>query len=366
MNIVIKNQGFRILDSLNTEVIKTLTGEFSREEVQEQLINLYYNKAIVDITAIRNYYDANSVVAFLRAFEPTKVVLLLNDSEVINSGSFLGILVDNGIYNFTRNAAGVTYLLDNPNTYEAVAQYTRKDYGLNSTMQAAPTLGMPDANFAPPPMVQQNQFIAEEMMPSQPIQEDTSSKKALRGQKIIGVQNLTKHAGATTLAYLMINQLKTNYNVRGIEMNKQDFIYFRDSDLSMCTSIDDFKLKLKEYANAEVIIVDLNDFDASEFCDDILYLVDPGRLSINKLMKKDSNVATKVRKGKVILNRSSVKHIEMPDFEHETKFSVFFNMPNLNDREERIQMVDALLYNLGFKKQNPGNMGLFGNIFQKK
>ena len=341
MNIIIKNQNARILDSLNIEIIKTLTGEFSIEEIGQQLINMYFNKVIIDITSVRNYYDINSVLTFLRGFEPEKVVVLLNDSEAINSHSFLGKLVENGYYNFTRNAAGITYLLEHPNGLGDVMQYTKvpTSYDLNVT-----------ANVNGGAASTQRGVI------------DEKEFKTRRNQKIIGLQNLTEHAGSTTLAYMMIKQLRLNYQVKGIEMSKQDFIYFRDPDLAFCTGIDDFKLKLRDYDNADVVIVDLNGFDASDLCDEILYLVEPGTLKLNKLIKKDSNALSKIKNGKVGLNRSAIKKEELSDFEYETKFKVFFNLANFNDRKERIQIIDTLLYNLGFTKQNPEG-GLFGGMF---
>lgn len=345
MNIIISNQNNKITDSLNVEVIKTLSGEFSLDEITNELFNFYYNKAIIDITAIKNHYDINSVINFLRGFEPTKVIILLNDSEVINSNNFLGKLVENGYYNFTRNAAGVNYLVDNPNSYEDVEQYVKlsNPYLLNQTFSS-------DNNG-------ENFQVNKET--------DQKHEKSNQNQRIIGVQNLTEHAGSTTLAYMMYKQLKYNYSVKGIEMNKQDFLYFREPDLSLCTSIDDLKIKLKEFANADAIIIDLNGFDSGAICDEILYLVDPGTLKLNKLLKKDSNVYLKVKTGKVVLNRSSIKLEEIPNFEYETKFRVFFNISNFDDRKERIKIIDELLYNLGFKKQNPENMGFFGNIFHK-
>lgn len=343
MNIVIKNQNSRILDSLNIEIIKTLTGEFSIEEVNEQLINMYFNKVIIDITAIRNYYDLNSVITFLRGFEPDKVIILLNDSGTVNSNSFLGKIVESGYYNFTRNAAGINYLLDNPNSMADVMQYTQP----TTTVTAMESPMGIEASFK----------LSEAKMQAAPFTKKNAN------QKIIGIQNLTEHAGSTTLAYMMIKNLRANYVVKGIEMNKQDFIYFRDSDLAFCTSIDDLKMKLREYAMADAIIIDLNDFDASEFCDDILYLVDPGILRLNKLMKSNSNILTKVRNGKIVLNRSALKNEELPNFEYEAKFKVFFNLANFNDRSDKVSVIDALLYNLGFKKQNQQAGGLFGGIF---
>ena len=349
MNVVIKNQNYKITDSLNIEVIKTLSGEFSLDDVTNELVNFFYNKIIIDITAIKNYYDINSVIYFLRGFDPSKVIILLNDSEVINGNSFLSKLVENGYYNFTRNAAGVNYLIDNPNSIDDVEQYTK--VSVNTTSFGAPSLGFENGD--------PSNFVGY----NEPVKTESTFDKKNSNQKIIGVQNLTEHAGSTTLAYMMIKQLKANYQVKGIEMNKQDFVYFRDSDLALCTSIDDLKLKLKEFSSADVVIIDLNDFDAKELCDEVLYLVEPGTLRLNKLMKKDSNVLSKVINGKVILNRSSIKTEEVPNFEYETKFKVFFNLINFDDRKEKIQIIDQLLYKLGFSKQKPEGKGLFGGLF---
>lgn len=64
MNIVIKNQNFKIIDALTVDILKTFEGQFSLAEINEELINFYYEKVIIDITAIRNYYDINSVLIF--------------------------------------------------------------------------------------------------------------------------------------------------------------------------------------------------------------------------------------------------------------------------------------------------------------
>ncbi|MFA7120620.1 MAG: hypothetical protein WC277_04025 [Bacilli bacterium] len=346
MNIVVKNQNYKITDSLNIEVIKTLSGEFSLNEIRKELINFYYNKIIIDITAIKNHYDINSVLEFLREFEPSKIIILLNDSKVINSNSFLGILVENGYYNFTRNAAGINYLIDNPNQYEDVKKYVNQSSSINVL----------NPSYRVDNYVEESKIFNEN---------NTAFNKKNKNQKIIGVQNITDHAGATTLAYMLVKQLKLNYSVKGIEMNKQDFVYFRDSDLTLCTSIDDLKLKFKEYTNIDIIVIDLNGFEAYDYCDEILYLVDPGLIKLNKLIKKDNNIYLKVKNGKVILNRSAIKDEEILTIEFETKFKIFYNMPNFNDRKERIQIIDILLYKLGFHKQNP-NSGIFGNVFQKK
>ncbi|MDD4795173.1 MAG: hypothetical protein PHG03_01255 [Bacilli bacterium] len=337
MNIIVSNQN-KIINTLNVDVIKTLVGEFSLDELNNELVNFYYNKIIVDITAIKNYYDISSTTHFLKGFDADRVIILLNDSEVVNSPSYLSKLVENGYYNFTRNVAGVNYLVNNPNSIEDVKDYIKED------------------NLYIPP----KEVYIEKTIEDKPVK-----FKSNNNQIIIGIQNLTEHAGATTLAYMMVKQLKHNYTVKGIEMNKQDFIYFRDSDLSFCTSDQELSLRIKEFSKADVIIIDLNGTDNEEKCDEIVYLIDPGTIKLNKLLKKDSNIHLKMKDKKIILNRSSIKGEDIHNFEYETKIKVYFNIVNFNDRRERIKIIDEFLYKLGFKKQILKKTSFFASIFNK-
>ncbi len=332
MNILIKNQNYKITDTLNVDIIKTLTGEFELEDVQKELVNFYYNKVIIDITAIKNNYNISSVLTFLKGFESSKVILLLNDSQLVNSESYLKALIENGYYNFTRNSAGINYLIDNPNEYNDVKKYIQKKEinELNETTEVENRLKIRNPS-----------------------------------QKIIGVQNLTEHAGATTLCYLMYKELIINYNAKLIEMNKQDLIYFKDITPDYCTSVDDLNLKLKEYSDVEVILIDLNTFESKDLLDEILYIIEPGTVKINKLIKKDRNYALKASEGKIILNRSNLRETEIPNFEYETKLKIFKTIPNLNDRDVRDKDINLLLSKLGFEKQTPKESGLLKNIFKK-
>ena len=130
INIIIKNQNSKVIDSVDINSIKTITGEFTRETIEAELGNLLYSKAVIDITAIKNFFDIKEVLRFLSFFGPNKTVLLLNNSELVNSSSYLTLLVQNGYYNFTRNAAGINYLLTHPNTLNDVTKY------INSLSQA--------------------------------------------------------------------------------------------------------------------------------------------------------------------------------------------------------------------------------------
>ena len=55
MNVIISNKYQSLLASLNIDVIKSINGEFSVDELVQQFQSFYYNKMIIDITAIKGY-----------------------------------------------------------------------------------------------------------------------------------------------------------------------------------------------------------------------------------------------------------------------------------------------------------------------
>ena len=356
INIIIKNQNSKVIDSVDINSIKTITGEFTRETIEAELGNLLYSKAVIDITAIKNFFDIKEVLRFLSFFGPNKTVLLLNNSELVNSSSYLTLLVQNGYYNFTRNAAGINYLLTHPNTLNDVTKYINS---LSQTQNQSIELNRMGPNtfgnqtFQSNPYTS-NSYINDNYNPGYVRAEESIRTRA----RIIGIQNVTEHAGATTLMYMILKQLRINYKVKAFEMFKQDSIYLKDSDISFCTSVEDLKYKINTLKDTEIILIDLNGLSERNLCQDILYLVNPGIISLNKALKKDINIREKIADGKIILNQSAIKDEELSNFEYETKFKVYYNMPVINDRAERLLVVDKLLLKLGFGKQ--GSTSFFG------
>lgn len=334
MNIIIKNQNYKMLDNSNIDVLKTLNGELTRKDLESNLINLYYKKVVIDITAIKNYYDTTALLNFLSYFDnPSKVILLLNDSEIVNSKNYLSNLIDNGYYNFTRSEGMLNYLVEHPNTLDDVLKY-KEEMNMN-------------------PLVSNKSISVNETK-----NDIVSSRKKMT---IIGIQNVTDHAGSTTLMYMFLKQLSLNYKVKAFEMFKQDAIYFRNDDILTSTSLDDLKMKIKALNDVEVVVVDLNGLAVDDLCDEIIYLIEPGVIRLNKLLKSNLNILEDIKSKKVVLNRSAIKNEEINEFEYETKMKVFYNLPNFNERRERLQSVDELLIKLGFSKQKPqkGFLGIF-------
>ena len=55
MNVIVSNKNQDVLSNLDIDLIKSINGEFTPEEIAAQFPpNFYYNKMVLDITAIKN------------------------------------------------------------------------------------------------------------------------------------------------------------------------------------------------------------------------------------------------------------------------------------------------------------------------
>ena len=82
MYIIIKNENSNVINMLSVNTVKTLVGEFTREDLERELNNVNFDKAIIELTSIKNYYDDNYLYSFLEFFkDPSNVVILLNKNK---------------------------------------------------------------------------------------------------------------------------------------------------------------------------------------------------------------------------------------------------------------------------------------------
>ena len=124
MYIIIKNENSNVINMLSVNTVKTLVGEFTRDDLDRELNNVNFDKAIIDLTSIKNYYDDNYLYNFLGFFkEPNNVIILLNDGFVANSKEFLSKLIEKGYYNFATSDSAVNKLLERNNTFDDVRNY---------------------------------------------------------------------------------------------------------------------------------------------------------------------------------------------------------------------------------------------------
>ena len=326
MNVIVSNKYQALLANLDIDVIKSINGEFSVDELVAQFSNFYYNKMIIDITAIKGYQNINVIQNLSVNFDMSKVILLLDDSERVNSPVYLSQLVSMGIYNFTSNVNVVKFLIDNPNTYKDVASYH------NISGFKKPTLN----------------------------EHSVDNTVGKIGQKILGFRNVTEHAGATTLIYLLKIHLEKYYKVKAVEIDGNDFTYFNDRDLESVSTVE-FGDFLARNATLDVILVDLNESNMTKFCDDIIYLIEPGRIQLNRLIRNDNNIFEELKSKKIVLNRSVLSAKDVEDFEKESGSKVFYNLPYLDDKLDNQAIINDFLLNLGFSRveEEKGKSGLF-------
>ena len=118
----------------------------------------------------------------------------------------------------------------------------------------------------------------------------------------------------------------------------------------------------------DVILIDINDSkQAEDLCHDVIYLIEPSIIKLNKLMLVNSSVFKMLKDKKVILNQSLLSSKDVLDFEYESGLKIYYNMPPLDEREKSIYALNAFLVRLGFSKQKSEEqekkksiLGIFG------
>ncbi len=331
MNVIIANKYQSMLDSLNIDVIKRLNGQFDVDDIINQFQNFFFQRMILDITALKNYKDIKTLQKLSISLDMDKIIILLDDTVEGSSDEFLSKLISMGIYNFTKNIDGIMYLYNNPNSYRDVAHIQQLD--TTST----------------------EQVVVEKF--------DTT----VTGTRIIGIKNVTKQTGATTLTYMMKKQLEQHYSVVALEVNRDDFKYFHDKRMYSTTNSEIGNM-IAKYNDKDVILIDVNDStQALDLCHEVLYLVEPSVIKLNRLMLARPKTFKELKGKKIILNQSLLNPKDVLDFEYESGAKVFYNMPPLDEREKSIHALNVFLYKIGFTKQQSleqdkkfSLLGLFG------
>lgn len=330
MNVIIANKYQSMLQSLNIDIIKTMYGEFEVEEIIKTFKNFFFQRMILDVTAIKDYKDISKLQQLSVELDMSKVILFFDDTADTSIPNFYSMLVAMGIYNFTKSLDGVQYLLGTPNTYKDVAHYLVITPQTQAAMQAS----------------NNNVAMSQTGTLSQPI--------VTKQTKILGVKNITKNSGATTLVYMMLRQLEKNYKVAAIEVGRREFSFFRYRNMYSVDK-DELKDKISNLSDHDVLLLDVNDDKkAIESCTDVIYLIEPSIIKLNRLTMVDPKIILKLKNKKVVLNQSLLSSNDVAEFEYESKMEVFFNLPPLDERENDLPALNDLLVKLGFTLQSDG------------
>ena len=321
MNVLVVNQQEAVLSPLNIEVIKTLRGTFSSDEIISTFTNFFFARMIIDITALQNPEDIVTYQKLSIGLPIDKIILLIPPSSIVANNYFLSKLISMGYYNFTTNGDGVVYLLNTPNTYKEVAHL--------------------------------HQVGGPEQVPGaqQPVMGDVQQNNNPKGPnvKTLGIVNVTNSSGATSLVYMMKKELEQTFHMScfAIEVDKRDFTFFREENMISTTKAS-LAREIMKAVGYSCVLIDLNDYD-DPVCEDIIYLVEPSVIKLNKLMLKDRTIFSKLKGKKVIINRSTLSEADIREFASEAGIDIFYVLPPLNDRE-RSNIIADLLRRLGLVK----------------
>lgn len=315
MNVIISNERQTELANLDIEIIKSIHGVFEADELVQMFSNFFFGRMILDLTALKNYKDVRNLQKFAMSLDVEKIIVLLPDIPECLAPRFLSKLISMGIYNFTTNLDGVNYLLTNPNTYRDVAHLHQID------------------DVSPAPVSGGNTVI--------------NNIVSTGGTFILGIKNITEHSGATMLAYMLKKELKNlGKSVLAIEVDKKDFMYFNDKEM-ISTDKNSLANEVLKHKDINVLLIDLNREGNEDICSDVIYLIEPSTIKLNKLIVRDRNALSKLSGKKVILAQSILSEGDIKQFEKEANIKTFFILPPLDERGNNSEILQNLLNKLG-------------------
>mgnify|MGYP004476001539 FL=1 len=319
MNVIISNERQAELANLDIEIIKSINGVFEADELIQMFSNFFFGRMILDLTALKDYMDVRNLQKLSMSLDVEKIIVLLPDTPECLAPRFLSKLISMGIYNFTTNLDGVNYLLNNPNTYRDVAHL----HQIEEPQGAAPggIIGVAAGG--------------------------SNTTIVSTGTYILGIKNVTEHSGATMLIYMLKNVLKDmGKRTIAIEVDKRDFVYLNDKDM---ISVDNNNLanEVLKHKDANVILVDLNKEGNIDVCNEVLYLIEPSTIKLNKLMRRDRQAFEKLAGKKVVIAQSILSSSDIKEFEYEANIKAFFVMPPLDERSKNTEVLQDLLSRLG-------------------
>lgn len=310
MNVIVSNEQNNVLYNLDIDVIKNITGVYDATEIAEMFKTLFFNKMILDVTALKNAESIDSYRILASNLDPNKIILLLPENTKMCTVAFLAKLVETGIYNFTTNIPGVKYLLSHSNTLKDVEQYKK--------------MALTTANLVTPTRTNN---------PNQ--------------TTIIGLKSVTPDAGSTTLIYMLKKELASIYGedqVIAIEINRNDFRAFADKNMLSVRKEETRNVIRKYYNSVSIILIDLNDYEDLSICTDVYFLLEPSIIKINKLLRRNINALRRLKSQKLILNKSLLTSKDVSDFEYEANVKVYYNIPPLDERKKNGAINDFLVH----------------------
>lgn len=173
---------------------------------------------------------------------------------------------------------------------------------------------------------------------------------------VVGFRNVTEHAGTTTLIYKLKETLenRNHKHIALVEVGTNDLSFFR---LAETVSIQESELDscLNNYSTRyDYVFVDLNQTQNDSTCDLVLYLVEPTKIKINKLIVQNRNIFNELKGKYVVLNKSMLSDNEKGIFSQEANLPFYASVGPFNDRAET-NAIDELINRIEVEKSNSVN-----------
>lgn len=322
MNVIVSNKQKNIIDNANIDAIKELNGYFQVNDLVNNLKNYFFTKMIIDATSIVEFANPNVLRKLVEEIGADKLVILL-PPRPIPPKNFIDLLISLGIYNFSTDINDIIKFLKISNSYEDVIN-NKDDNSINNDNIYNYQLHPNDNNF--------NGEINKMMK--------------FNNKFILGIKNITLHAGTTSLIYMLKQTLEYRFKkkVLAIEFNTKDFTYYKNANMLSVNHIDLEDIVRKDY---DVILLDLNNNNEFEqYCNDVIYLIEPSIIKVNEISLKNPDVFSALKNKKVILNKSLISNKDIETFAREAGISFYFVLPPLNDRVGN-SVIDLLIEKIG-------------------
>ncbi len=382
MNIIVTNKQKEIIDNANIDAIKDLNGLFNVDDLISKLRNYFFSRVILDATSVISFPTQEVLEKLANGIGADRLVILLPATPE-PPREFVERLVSLKIYNFSNKIDDVIRFINRPNTYNDVKGFVSTNNvdfyvdnsikednvnnGFNNTnlelnnrqesytdeelnvdddfdeFDNKKNMDISQSNISNIPLNTLNNGFNNgninslENMPTGGINNGTvflNSNVSNNGinKRIIGIKNITEHAGSTTLTYLLTKMAINNLHkkVLAVEVNKNDFSYYQDPN--MISVVDGQLENTISNKNYDIIFIDLNDCQNMGICNDIIYLVEPSIIKLNKLMAMNRNIFKELAGKKIILNKSLLNESDVTTFSNEAGMSMFYNLKPLNDR----------------------------------
>lgn len=330
MNVIVSNKQKIKLDNANIDAIKDLNGLFNVSDLINNFKNYFFSKMIIDATSIVDFAKTDVLKTLVDGIGAEKLLILLPEKPPAPK-RFLALLVNLGIYNFSSNIDDIVNYLQNPNTYDDVKKYIDDENVTYNASLDNQNVGINNMTYN---NINSNINTSTNQNTNQAYNQGYVGNNVGKfdDKYILGIRNITLHAGTTSLIYMLKQALEYRFNkkVLAFEVNTRDFVYFKNENMISVTN-SNLESTIKNN-NCDVILIDLNNNNYESICNDVLYLIEPSIISVNRLITENRMIFLSLCDKKVVLNKSLISNHDTKVFEKEAGIHFFFNIPPLNDR----------------------------------